>query len=509
MAPTASTPPRRSLAGWALLAVLVIIGSYVFTVLLAIACVYLPLLMLRGPLFLSAIFLVVGGVSMAITMLRSLAPRRDKAAPPGPRLEADQEPRLFAELEGIAKALNEPMPREVYLIADVNAFVTERGGALGSRKRRVMGLGLPLLRILTVSQFRAVLAHEFGHYYAGDTRLGPWVYKTRLTMFRTLVSLQSGSGAMRALRINALAMLARNLVLSALQWYWKLFMRATLAVSRRLEFRADELACWVAGAPALIDGLCTIAKGAAGGPAFWQTELAPALQAGYRPPVAEGFGRFMEARGIALAASALLETELHKTKTNPYDTHPPLSVRVAAARATPYQTSPENPASAITLIDHLDALELQLLEARLPQLKKATLRPMPWDKVGVEIYIPGWRKYVTAYKALLADLAVDSLPEAAKNAKQLGARMRDPKGMLLTHEQRAGRASALLWMAFALALIDSGWELHAQPGESYLIRDGLPPINPSAIVAGLQSGKLAPDEWRKQCEAAGIVGLAL
>jgi Zn-dependent protease with chaperone function len=60
---------------------------------------------------------------------------------------------------------------------------------MGYGCRRVMGLGLPLLSILTIAQFRAVLAHEFAHYYEGDTGLGPWVFKTQLAIiriFRTL-----------------------------------------------------------------------------------------------------------------------------------------------------------------------------------------------------------------------------------------------------------------------------------------------------------------------------------
>jgi heat shock protein HtpX len=56
---------------------------------------------------------------------------------------------------------------------------------MGFGSRRVMGIGLPLLSILTVSELRGVLAHEFAHYYSGDTRLGPWVYKTQTTMIRT------------------------------------------------------------------------------------------------------------------------------------------------------------------------------------------------------------------------------------------------------------------------------------------------------------------------------------
>ena len=52
-----------------------------------------------------------------------------------------------------------------------------------------MGIGLPLLQALTSSQFRAVIAHEFGHYAGGDLKLGGWIYKTRGAMGRTIKNL--------------------------------------------------------------------------------------------------------------------------------------------------------------------------------------------------------------------------------------------------------------------------------------------------------------------------------
>ena len=89
------------------------------------------------------------------------------------------------------------MPEEIYLVSDFNAWVANRGGVMGFGSRRVMGVGLPLLQILTVSQFRAVLAHEFGHYYGGDTKLGPWVYKTRGTIGRTIGNLSQHSSLLQ------------------------------------------------------------------------------------------------------------------------------------------------------------------------------------------------------------------------------------------------------------------------------------------------------------------------
>src|SRR6266571_6944924 len=111
--------------------------------------------------------------------IHARAARQNAFQPPGPVLLSREQPRLFAEIERTARATNQAMPVEVYLLPHVNAFVTQRGGILGFRGRRVMGIGLPLLEALTVPQFRAVIAHEFGHYDAGDATLGPWIHKTR------------------------------------------------------------------------------------------------------------------------------------------------------------------------------------------------------------------------------------------------------------------------------------------------------------------------------------------
>lgn len=159
--PIPALPPRRSIAVWAVLATVLIVGFYTLTLALATACVYFPYLFLtlQNGGSLQLVLLFVCGLVMAGTMLWSLVPRREKFTPPGPRLESARHPRLFAEIARLAASLNEPPPQHVYLIPDVNAFVGEPQGAGG----RIMGLGLPLLQILTVSRFRAVLAHEFGH----------------------------------------------------------------------------------------------------------------------------------------------------------------------------------------------------------------------------------------------------------------------------------------------------------------------------------------------------------
>ena len=77
------------------------------------------------------------------------------------------------------------MPEDVYL-----TFGGERRGDAAFAAHRVMIVGVPLMHILSERQLRGVIAHEFGHYSGGDTRLGPWIYRTRETIGRTIAPAQ-------------------------------------------------------------------------------------------------------------------------------------------------------------------------------------------------------------------------------------------------------------------------------------------------------------------------------
>ena len=173
----------------------------------------------------------------AATIVWAVLPRIDRFVPPGPELTSTEAPQLFTVLNEVAATTEQAMPAHVYLVNDVNAFVTQRGGVMGVGSKRVMGIGLPLLQSLTVQEFKAVLAHEFGHYHAGDVSIGPWIYKTRAAIGRTIEKLSD-------------SVLQKIFVV-----YGQMFLRVTHAVSRRQEFIADEVAANAAGAGVMASAL--------------------------------------------------------------------------------------------------------------------------------------------------------------------------------------------------------------------------------------------------------------
>jgi heat shock protein HtpX len=204
------TTPRRSLdkkqtidknwsiVAWSSAGVAAVVLSYLFALGLAFACFALSIfafgiVVKTGSFIVAALLLGIFGLVVGCTILWSLWPGREVFQPNGVPIDLAKEPRLAAEIQTVAEALAESMPTEVYLIPDANAWVTQRSGSIGKNSHRILGIGLPLLQALTVSEFRSLLAHEFAHFYSRDTRLSPWVYKAQASMARVYTKLGTRS----------------------------------------------------------------------------------------------------------------------------------------------------------------------------------------------------------------------------------------------------------------------------------------------------------------------------
>jgi heat shock protein HtpX len=505
-APKVEIHRRRSMAFFAVLAMTMVIASYLFVLLLAAVCIFLPYFFLANSdtYNVQILGMFVFGIVIAATMLWSLLPRREKVEAPGMLLDRSAHPRLFAELENIANALNEPLPREVYLIGAPNAFVADRGGVMGFGSRRIMGLGLPLLSLLTVSQFRAVLAHEFAHYYGGDTNLGPWVYKTKTSIVRVFENIGSVRGFARIVVLGVMYAVVTTL----LKWYFIAFLRVINLISRKQEYRADELACLIAGRQNLIDGLQSIHRAAVSWTAYWKQEVAPWLGEGTLPAVGDGFQRFVAAPVVASEISKNLSRRLQEQKTQPYDTHPPLRDRIAAAANVPDTFATQDTEPASSLLDNLPATELKFVETCVPDMRPGSLKHVPWDDVASHVTIPTWQRFLNEYSEPLRGVTAALVPDHVPKFPEIGSRIRDPKGMLLSPPQRTARAGRLFASALALAMIRSGWELQVQPAIFRMWR-GDEEFNPFDAINKLMSGKLSRQDWQARCSELGISELVL
>ena len=481
-------PSNPSLLGRAIAAILLMIGFYLLALIIVGVLVAIPIAeityanRLDGRL---AVFCVVG----AFAILRGIAPRRDQFPAPGPELTASDQPRLFAVLDDVARATNQEMPKEVYVVPDVNAWVAKRGGVMGFGSRRVMGLGLPVLQTLSVDEMRAVLAHEFGHFHGGDTALGPWIYKTRAAIGRTLQSLSRHS----------------SVLMKPFSWYGLGFLRITHAISRRQEYAADALAARVVGAAPLASGLRKIHSVAAAFAPYWMTEVAPVLDHGYRPPIGAGFSQFLAQPAIASQVSAAIAHEMETGKVDPYDTHPPLRERIAALGASAVSSDADQGLRAITLLENEDQIEARLVDF-LPAAKGKKFESISWRDVSSRVWTTIWRNKAQVARDRLRGLTPAQLPAIASDLAEAAVRFGFSPDKTVA-EARGGSANALelLCCGIGVLLLERGWTVSALPGETpSFTREGRT-ITPFMDLARVAQGNLPPSAWEATWREIGLL----
>jgi Zn-dependent protease with chaperone function len=472
------------LAGRAVLAIALMVSFYALALIVAFGLLWLAyedVARSKHPAFRLIAFCVAGAGSV----LWAILPRPDRFEPPGPRITAADQPDLFRVIHDVARATSQPMPHDVYLANDVNAFVAQRGGTMGFGSVRVMGLGLPLMQALTVDEFKGVLAHEFGHYHAGDVALGPWIHKTRVAMIRTI------------------AQLSGNVLRFIFIGYASLFFRATHAVSRRQEFIADEVGAAVAGSSAMISGLRKVTATAFAYQSYWYSELVPIMQAGFRPPLMTGFGRFTARPELLSLMDGIVQQEHREGQTDPYDTHPSMRDRVAALeRGASRPALDARPAAA--LLRDLNECERKVLGTISADL--ANLKPIDWPAVGAAVYVPRWDARVKQHGALLRNYTCGMPPATEQELKQIGSGI-VPKEA--PDEARIGAAWQLIVAAYAMALLPLGWSAETPPGEEAVLRFGAETLRPFSELGAVVSGRATPAAWRGRCAALGIDALPL
>ena len=422
---------------------------------------------------------------LGLSILFSLFPRRDAFELPGPRLDESAEPRLFAFIKDIADRMQQPMPKEIYLDHDANIWVAQRGGILGFGGRRAMSIGMPLLQAMPAAEFKAVLAHEFGHYASHDVSLGPILYRTRRSMSQTVQNLDD------------------SLLSAPFEWYSSVFLDLTLALSRRQELVADAAAARVAGATALASALRRVNAVAPAYQLFFKRDVLPILRAGYLPPIAEGFDQFLLTPRSRDFATLLISDAERPRKAERHDTHPPLSERLDALGASATgSTLPEVEEPASALLSSADSFVDELMRRALGEGTLDALTPIQWSEVATTVYATQWRKSTARYQPVLSRIVIERFPASRHAFTTLASHLH----IVGFADRRLGQVVAILGGAVAVRMLDAGWTPEMLPGQvPAFLKDG-ERFEPFETILNLADGTVSLETWTEQCAAVGLSG---
>ncbi|BAU49360.1 peptidase M48 family protein [Sulfurifustis variabilis] len=210
---------------------------------------------------------LVGGSAafLAVFMLKALVFIQRGGAPDAVEVTPAEQPRLFEFLHRLADEAGAPRPKRVYLSARVNAAVFYDLSVLNLLfpSRKNLEIGLALVNVLTLSEIKAVLAHEFGHFAQRSMAIGSWVYIAQQIAGHLVARRDALDKFLKFLSGIDLRIAWIGWLLSLIVWSIRSLMDTLLSVvvlaqralSRQMEFQADLVAVSLTGSDELIHAL--------------------------------------------------------------------------------------------------------------------------------------------------------------------------------------------------------------------------------------------------------------
>jgi Zn-dependent protease with chaperone function len=180
-------------------------------------------------------------------------------------ITASEQPRVFAFLNRLADEAGAPRPHRVFLSARVNAAVFYDLSILNLLfpSKKNLEIGMPLINSLTLSELKAVLAHEFGHFAQRSMAIGTWVYIGQQIAGHVIAKRDMLDKFLNGLSRFDLRIAWIGWLLSLIVWSIRSLMDtvfsgvvlAQRALSRQMEFQADLVAVSLTGSDELIHAL--------------------------------------------------------------------------------------------------------------------------------------------------------------------------------------------------------------------------------------------------------------
>ncbi|MCI0655882.1 MAG: M48 family metallopeptidase, partial [Acidobacteria bacterium] len=272
------------------------------------------------PIKIAAIIVILTLVTLW-SILRSLFVRvRDED--PGLRLDPARAPELRTALDEVARRVGTRAVDNVYLTPGTEIAVMERGGILrqlaGSRERCLI-LGVGALEGMSIRPFKAILAHEYGHFSNQDTAGGGFALAVRRSL-GNMAAMLAGSGAAAWYNPAWLFLIG----------FHRMFLRISQGASRLQEVLADRWAAFLYGSRSFEEGLRHVIARSVQFEAHVSVTL---LEVSQKSAALANLYTFRPEKGWPETSVATVVESALAAPASPYDSHPAPADRLAWVRS--------------------------------------------------------------------------------------------------------------------------------------------------------------------------------
>ncbi|MCA1966679.1 MAG: M48 family metallopeptidase [Flavobacterium sp.] len=197
------------------------------------------------------------GVMIIIFLLKFLFKRNKTDLSNFTEVKRSEEPKLFAFIDEIVAKTKTNFPKKVFLSTEVNAsvFYDSSFWSMFLPIRKNLHIGMGLVNSVTHDELKAILAHEFGHFSQRTMKVGSFVYNVNQIIYNMLYDNDSYRNLIQKWAnvsgYFSIFVAAAVKIIQGIQWIlqkmYSIVNKSYMALSREMEFHADEVAANVTG----------------------------------------------------------------------------------------------------------------------------------------------------------------------------------------------------------------------------------------------------------------------
>lgn len=236
---------------------------------LAVACTLLGLGLLTFKVMWLTILIALGligvGIMVCYFLIKFLFKKSVKDTNNLVEITPEEQPTLYAFISQLAQETQTTMPKKIFISGDVNAcvFYDSSFWSMFFPIKKNLQIGLGLVNSVNISEFKAIIAHEFGHFSQRSMKLGSYIYHVNKVIYNLLYDNQGYEATLQAWAnwheyFYIFAKITHTIVgfiQKILQYGYKIINKNYMSLSRQMEFHADSVAAYVSGSQPLINSL--------------------------------------------------------------------------------------------------------------------------------------------------------------------------------------------------------------------------------------------------------------
>ena len=187
------------------------------------------------------------------------------------KLKKEDYPELWNFILKICKETGAPKPKNIYADPDVNAYVAYSNMwlSLFLPVKKELTIGLGLISCINMSEFKAVMSHEFGHFSQRSMKIGSYIISANTIIHDMIFARDKWDDILDQWRSSDLRLSFAAWIITPIIWiirqilslFYQFLNIMYSSLSREMEFNADKVAISTSGSDAIISGLWKLDSG--------------------------------------------------------------------------------------------------------------------------------------------------------------------------------------------------------------------------------------------------------